>query len=239
MNALGNATAAELFKLRSLPAAVMAAVGTVVAGICLNAAVAASGQRPPEAEQVMAQVIVLLQVGPIAFGVLAAASEYTGRQIATTLTATPNRLMLLSGKGIAFLVAATTTGIASTGAGAAAAAVVLNARGIHHPTHIEPRVLAGAGLYLVLIGLLAFAVAIALRSLIPPLAVMLVLVLIVSSLAAGYSEHARWLPDRAGRLLYLPDGDPVLTAGTGALVLLAWVAMAGIAASVAFSRRDA
>jgi len=68
---------------------------------------------------------------------------------------------------------------------------------------------------------------------------MLALVLIVSPLLAGYTEHARALPDRAGRLLYLPDSDPALTPGTGALILLAWIAATALAAVVAFTRRDA
>ena len=89
------------------------------------------------------------------------------------------------------------------------------------------------------IGLLALALTVLLRSLIPPLVAMLALVLIVSPLVAGSTEHARWLPDRAGSLLYLPESDTVLTAGTGVFVMLAWTTAVAIAAASTFLSRDA
>ncbi len=42
----------------------------------------------------------------------------------------------------------------------------------------------------------------------------------------------------AGGQLYHPH-DTVLGAGTGALVLLAWIAVIGVAARARFTRRDA
>lgn len=86
---------------------------------------------------------------------------------------------------------------------------------------------------------LAHALAVALRSLVPPLVAMLGLVLIASPLLSGTTEHARWLPDRAGRLLYLPETDGVLTAWTGTVVLVTWIAVVASAATTAFRTRDA
>ncbi len=68
---------------------------------------------------------------------------------------------------------------------------------------------------------------------------MLGLVLVLSPLLSGLTEHARWLPDRAGSLLYQPGADTVLTAATGALVLLSWTVATGAAAAAAFLARDA
>ena len=65
------------------------------------------------------------------------------------------------------------------------------------------------------------------------------LVLIASPLLAGVTEHARWLPDRAGGLLFQPVDDPVLTAGTGTLVLIAWIVMVSAIAATTFTARDA
>ncbi|HRL48231.1 MAG TPA: hypothetical protein PLA49_02510 [Propioniciclava sp.] len=240
IRALRNATAAELIKLWSLPAVVATSLGTIVASVTLAAALAMSA--PPESNDVSlitAQAIVFLQIGPILLGVLAASTEYEGRQIVTTLTATPNRSLLLAGKAIAYLGVVVTVSVAAVSAGAATVWIVLDAHGTAPARPVDLGPLTGAAIYLVLIGLLALAAAVLMRSLIGPLVTMLALVLIVSPLLAGYTEHARVLPDRAGRLLYLPDSDPGLTPGTGALILLAWIAATALAAVVAFTRRDA
>ena len=210
--------AAELVKLWGLPAVPATALGTVVAGAVLGAA--------------GTQVVPLLQVGPILLGILAAATEYAGRQIATTLIVTPNRLRLLAGKTVAYLVTATAT------SGAALTAARL-ARTVRDAGPAAAWPIAGAAVYLVLIGLLALGLAVLLRSLIAPLAGLLALVLIVSPVLAGWTGHARWLPDRAGQLLYLPDADPLLTPVTGTVVLLTWIALAAGAAQRTFRARDA
>jgi ABC-2 type transport system permease protein len=64
------------------------------------------------------------------------------------------------------------------------------------------------------------------------------LVLLASPLLGG-TDAARYLPDRAGALLYRPGTDPVLTPVTGGLVLLGWVAVVGAVAVAGFLRRDA
>ncbi|MFG3421050.1 hypothetical protein [Micromonospora sp. NPDC048063] len=231
--------AAELVKLRSLPALLATVLGTVATGIALAAALASSAPTTGDTMQITTQTIVFLQVGPVLIGILTAATEYMGRQIVTTLTATPNRFLLLAGKAAGYLTAAATTSLATIGASAATAWITLSARGIRSTRDFDLWPLLGAVVYLVLIGLLALTVTVLLRSLTPPLVTMLALVLIVSPLLAGYTEHARWLPDKAGSLLYLPDNDLLLTPGTGALVLLAWITATAIAASIAFQRRDA
>lgn len=237
----GNTIAAELVKLRGLPAVLVGVLGTVAASIALAATIAAAAPATADAVQVMTvtPVITFLQIGPVVLGVLVAGSEHVGRQLATTLAATPNRLLLLAGKATAYLSVAAVTSLAAIGAGTTTASIVLGTRGIRQTRAFDPSPLIGAALYLVLIGLLALALTILLRSLIPPLVAMLALVLIVSPLLAGFTEHARWLPDRAGRLLYSPDIDPLLTSGAGTLVLLAWIVVTGVTASAAFVRRDA
>ncbi|MFC3999187.1 ABC transporter permease [Nocardiopsis sediminis] len=236
--ALARTVAAELIKLRGLPAVPAAAAGTVGAGAALTAALAASAPRT-DAVQVMAETVPFVQVGPILIGVLAVAAEYDGRQIATSLATTPNRPLLLASKAIASLVVIAATGAATVGAGLAAAWLTSAARGVDPPQIGDGWPAVGAAGHLVLIGLLALAVAALLRSLIPPLTTMLALVLVASPLLSGYTEHARWLPDRAGSALYLPGADTVLTPATGALVLAGWVAATALAAVTAFVGRDA
>ncbi|CAL9470637.1 hypothetical protein SUDANB121_02843 [Nocardiopsis dassonvillei] len=237
--ALGVA-AAELAKLRTLPVAVAAAAATVLAGAVLAAALGAyaTGEGVPvSAAEAMVGAVPYVQAGLVLVGVLPVAHEYEGVQIRTTLTAVPDRALLLAGKTAAALAAVAVTAAATVGAGTAAAAA--------HPHGAEAlldgaevRTVLGAAAYLTLIGLLAHAVALLLRHPVPALVGMLSLVLIASPLLGGLTEHARWLPDRAGALLYDP-ADTVLTGATGTLVLLGWTALVGCAGAVRFGRGDA
>ncbi|GAA3661266.1 hypothetical protein [Microbacterium marinilacus] len=234
-----DTAAAELVKLRSLPAAVATVLGTVAVAIALAAGIAGSTRAPLSPEQTVVAIVPFLQIGPILLGVLAVATEYQGGQFRTTLTAAPARVRLLAAKATAYLVTATIASAAAVGGGLATAAVVLAVRDHASDGRSDGWHVAGAVVYPVMIGLLALSLAVLLRSLIPPLVAMLALVLIVSPLVGASTEHARWLPDRAGALLYLEDGDPVLTAGAGALVLLGWIAAAAITAVATFVARDA
>ncbi|GAB3168328.1 ABC transporter permease subunit [Myceligenerans halotolerans] len=245
IRALGNTTMAELIKLRGLPEIRLALIGTVGAAAAFSALVAASGGSD-DADPVRAvlETIPFLQVGVIVLGVLVVAGEYTGRQIRTTLVATPRRLVVLAAKTLAYLTASAVASVVAVACGLCSAWVVAAARGDHVVAAAGGRpaagtLLAGATVYLVLIGLLGLAVAVVARSLIVPLVALLAHMLIVSPLLAGLTEHARWLPDRAGSLLHLPDDDAVLDPATGALVLVAWIAVATCAAGLAFARRDA
>lgn len=236
---LANTTASEMRKLLGLPAVLAAVSGTVGMAIALAAAVAASSTGATDSAQVIQVTIPFLQVGPILIGVLAVAHEYAGSQVRTTLAATPNRLLLLTGKMLAYLITAALTTTATVGAGVATAAITVAAREVTPTGDLDVWPIAGAALYLTLIGLLGFTLTVLLRSLIPPLVTMLALVLIVSPLLSGYTEHARWLPDQAGSLLYLPAAGSGLTAGPGALILIAWTVVTATAAAAAFVRRDA
>lgn len=235
----GNLVLAELSKLRTLPLAVLAAVGTVLLGAAISAAMAASAPQAPTGviDAVLASV-PFAQLGIILLGILPAAHEYAGAQFRTSLTAVPNRVLYLAAKSIAALLVISVTAWLTLGAGLLAAVATRSAMGITVAGDADPRALAGAALYLSMVGLLAHGVALLVRHLVPTLVVMLALVLIASPLVGAATEHARWLPDRAGSLLYLPDADPVLSTGTGALVLLGWVLVAGLAAAVRFTSRD-
>jgi ABC-2 type transport system permease protein len=238
--ALVNSTAAELVKLRTLPEVLAAMLGTVVAAITLAAIVAATpAGAGADTVHVTLQTIPFLQIGLIVIGVLCVGSEYTGSQIRATLTATPNRPLLLTSKTLAYLAVAAITSAAAVGAGLATAWITLSGHDRAQSGTASRWPALGAVVYLVLIGLLGFALAVLLRSLITPLVTMLSLVLIASPLLGPFTEYTRYLPDGAGSLLYLPDTDTVLTPETGTLVLLAWITATGAAAVTAFLGRDA
>lgn len=230
-----GAVAAELIKIRTLPAAVATALGSVVAAAVLAwalATAAVNDRSDADAVAIVLGTVPLLQVGPVLLGVLAVASEHAGTQVRTTLTAVPDRATALAGKTAAFLVAATVTSGASCAAGLAAAVLATGAGA-------PPWPVAGAIAHLVLVGLLAFALTVLLRALVPALVGMLGLLLVAPPLLASVTEHARWLPDRAGRALYAPGSDAVLTPLTGGLVMAGWIAVVGGAAIWGFLARDA
>lgn len=239
---LRKVVSAELSKLRTVPISGVAAAGTVIVGAAIAAALAASaagqGAAAPAADAVL-QAVPFAQAGIILLGILPAALEHQGGQFRTTLTAVPNRGLLLAGKSIGALIAVAVTAVLSVGVALAAAVL---AQGLvdapSHPADQSSWTLIGAAVYLALIGMLAHAVALLLRQLVPALVTMLVLILVVPFLLGGITEHVRWLPDRAGSLLYVPDADAVLMPVTGALVLVAWIAATGAAATVAFLVRD-
>ncbi|SJN12076.1 ABC transporter integral membrane protein [Leucobacter sp. 7(1)] len=236
---LPRVISAELIKLRTLPVIAATVFATIGTAITLSAAIAASSTVAISGVQVTRATIPFVQIGVILLGVLAVATEYQGGQIRTTLTATPRRLSTLTGKSLAFLVTAVVTSGVAVGAGWVTATITLSVRHLAAAGEASLWPIVGVAVYLALIGSLAFALTVLLRSLIPPLVTMLSLVLIVSPLASGLTEHTRWLPDKAGSLLYLTDTDAVLDAGTGGLILLAWIIAISIAASTTFTRRDA
>jgi hypothetical protein len=226
---------AELAKLRTLRAVVATLLGTVAAAAVLATSVAAANDGRGDGIAITLQTIPILQIGFILVGVLAASSEYAGGQIRTTLIAVPSRARAFAAKTLAYLVVATVTSAAAVVVALVTARAALRSQLAAPPSWA----VAGAAGYLVVIGLLALTLTVLLRSLIAPLAGTLTVLLIVSPVLRTHTEHARWLPDQAGGLLYRPDADPVLDTWTAALVLLAWTATLTTAALTAFTMRDA
>ncbi len=237
---LGSAVAAELDKLRTLPAMLLAIAGTIVAGAALGSAFAAAavaGRVALTATEATLSTVPYLQAGMLIVGAWPFTHEYAGSQIRSTLAAMPRRPRLLVAKTIATLVAAGLTAAGTVAVTWAAGAITLRAHGIPEGD-VGLGSLAGAAGYLVLMGLLASGVALLVRHLVPTLVTLLSVVMIASPLLAAQSEHARWLPDRAAQQLYAAT-DAVLTPGTGSLVALGWVMAIGGIAALRFVRRDA
>ncbi|MEU6645175.1 hypothetical protein ABZ863_21805 [Saccharomonospora sp. NPDC046836] len=218
-NSVRNVVAAELGKLRTLPAVPVTVAVTILAMLGLAAAFAAN------AAGTGLRAVNYGQLGLIVLGILTAASEYSSGQIRTSLASVPNRALLLVGKVLAYLaVAAPVSLLAVAGSAALGGVPVLTARSL------------GATTYLTLIGLLGLAAAVVLRSLAGTFALMATLVLVASPLLVSVTALARYLPDRAGMQLYQP-GD--LTAIHGGAVMTAWIMAALTLAIVTFVKRDA
>lgn len=238
--ALLDVTSSELAKLRTLPVAILAVLSTVLVGAAIATTLVRAGAHvPATAAEAVLGVVPFAQAGIILLGILPATHEHAGGQYRTTLAAVPNRGLLITAKSISALITLAVTAALTIGVSLAAGAITQHLSSAPTATAAaQLRLLVGAAVYLTLIGMLSHAVALLVRHLVPALVTMLALVLIVPPFA-GVTEHARWLPSRAGGLLYLPGTDPVLTAGTGTLVLLAWIITIGAVASTSIGTRDA
>lgn len=181
-------------------------------------------------------------------GSLAGAREYGSRMITATVAAVPRRWQVVVAKATVFLGTALVASLVGVlGAffvgmgvlsGGDAATVALSGDGVLQ------QVLGMAG-YLGAIGLIGLGLGILLRSVAGSIGAMVAGVLILPTLAGAL------LPDSWDPILqYLPSsaasafttvqsfGTEVLSAGAGALVLVAWVVAALGGAAVAITRRD-
>ncbi|TDE90033.1 ABC transporter permease [Occultella glacieicola] len=232
--------AAELDKLRTLPAIGFAIVGAVLTGVVIAGALVASAAAagtPASVVEIVLAAVPFVQVPIIVLGVLPAGQEYDGRQIATTLVAMPDRARALAGKTMAATAVVGLGTALSVGAALTTGVIAAGVAEVTLTSATAPWRLAGAVGYLTIIGLLAHVVAVALRQLVPALVATLALIVVISPLSAGLTEHARWLPDRAASQLYA-DTDALLTTATGPLGALAWIAAIGTLAAVRFIRLD-
>ncbi|MEO3875849.1 ABC transporter permease [Nonomuraea sp. B12E4] len=220
---LWRVVAAELIKLRSLPA-VPATVGTTVA-VTAGLAFVAGRAGVDSPADVAFQVITYAQAGFILLGVLTVAAEYGGGPIRTTLAAVPGRVALTVAKLAAYVLIAVPF----------AAVTVVAACRVAGRTGVP----VGATAYLVLVGALAFAVALLVRGVLTALGIMLTLAFAVSPLLATLTEYAAYLPDLAGARMFRPGPPDVLTPGQGAVVMAAWVVCLLGTAVAAFAQRDA
>ncbi len=237
-----DAVVAELIKLRTLPAVVLAAVGTVLAGgavAVLLAASAAEYSADLSTVELALRAVPFVQVGIVLLGVLPAGHEYAGGQFRTSLVAVPGRWRFAAAKAVAavsVLAVVAVVGVAASLGGATLGLRLAGGAPTGDGVAVWP--LLGACAYLTLVGLLSHAVAVLVRHLVPALVAMLTVVLVVSPLLGTMTEQARWLPDRAGGLL-MGGSDTALDAGSGTLVLLGWVAAVGGMAVVRATRTDA
>ncbi|MFC4223475.1 hypothetical protein ACFOWY_06285 [Lysinibacter cavernae] len=254
--ALGRAIAAEWSKtisLRVLPATML---GAIVAAALLGAVYAfgtvtdpmtgkITATSPTAAELVDAVLgaMTFLQVVAVLIGIFVIIPDVASPVIRTTLLAVPRRGILLGAK---LIIASAAVALGATAAmlgGLCGAGIVGSIAFDNGPplgSFVTEEILqrvAGAWLYLALIGMFAFGSALALRQLVPALIGLLSLVLILSPLLSAAPGVAKWLPDTAGSQLYLHDASAHHP--FGGLVLAAWALVAIATGGLLFIRRDA
>ena len=177
----------------------------------------------------------------VALAALWAGSEYgSGKQIRTTLLATPKRprvflvkaaLLALTVGVIAFL---TMTGTIALTHAAADTGI--------NPWTLTPAIwanISGVTLAWTLTALIAFAVGVLARTAILPLILITPLVIGIGDFLAGFWDGAQYLPINAGAALYSdPETGAYLDPATGGIVQAAWALGLLTVAAIVFTRRD-
>jgi ABC-2 type transport system permease protein len=235
---MSRALAAELAKLLSLPAIWLTLAGTPAVNLLLATAFTSDGLRGStgNAIDIGLTSIGYTQAGFVILGVLATCSEYTGGQIRTTLIAMPRRVLQLTAKHVALAIVVLPVAALTAASGVALAAGVLGSPPA--PTAHAVRTLAGATAYLVLMTLIGAAVGALARQTLPAVAVLLGYLFIAGPLLRDQVREAKYLPDAAGKAMWLPATDAV-TPAQGAFLLVAWTAALVAVAVLIYRRRDA
>ncbi|MFK0402308.1 hypothetical protein ACIQTT_08275 [Microbacterium sp. NPDC090225] len=177
----------------------------------------------------------------VALAALWSGSEYgSGRQIRTTLLATPKRLRVFAVKAV--LLAVVVSLIAFVTMTGSIIITHIAARTGIDPWTLTPAIwahLGGVALAWTLTALIAFAVGTLARNAILPLILIVPLVIGVGDFLAGFWSGARFLPTTAGSAMYAdPASGTLLDPAMGALVQTGWTVVVLAAAGVVFTRRD-
>jgi ABC-2 type transport system permease protein len=243
---LQRSVRAETLKLLSLPATHLTALGALVTSVVLAIAFGAAGRQGGTGTTSVLDVgiapVGYSQAGFIILGVVTATSEYSGGQIYTTLTAMPRRITQHLAKFMSLAVFAVPAAVVTVVAGVVVAGLLV-AGNASPPTFSDAlSVIAGTSAYLTLTALLSAAVAAVVRRTVPAVAGLLVYYFIAGPLLRDHAGFATYLPDTAGYSMWFHSGAGrfgALSAFTGSVVVVAWVALAAAISTTAFRHRDA
>lgn len=244
--AAGRALRAERIKLGSLPAVWLTVAGTWIATIILAVAFIVGGRQGDTGTTSGIDIglapIGYAQAGFILLGIIATASEYTGRQICTTLAVMPQRstqrlaqTAVLLGFSFPVAVVVITCSVFLT-------YLTLGETGGPWDAVQATGAIFGAASYLALTTVLASGISGLLRHSLPAVAVLLGYYFVVGPLVRDMTDLAKYLPDTAGYTMWFPPGmagDAGLSTAEGWALVSGWtIASVGLSL-IAFKGRDA
>ncbi|MEN3541234.1 ABC transporter permease [Microbispora sp. ZYX-F-249] len=243
----------KLWSLRSTVYTLVAAAGTTIgAGVLLCAFMTAQSALPGAPHQALfdpagasLRGVSLAQLAIGVLGVLLVTAEYSTGMIRATLSAVPRRLPVLWAKAGVFTVVAATLMIAASFTAFLGGQAVLGARGTTLAADGVARAVAGAGLYLTIVGLLGVGLGFILRNTAGAIAALFGLLLVLPTL--GEVLPGDWgrrvvpyLPSNAGQVVMSVRPAPgELAPWTGFAVFCGYAAVTIAVAAVLLKRRDA
>ena len=246
MTAVARAVRAEWLKFASLPSNLVSAsaVLALIIGFAAMLLSAQDGDGPvpaPTATELLAGV-AWAQFVLVVLAVVLICSEWASGTSRVTFLAVPTRWPVLAGK-VAVVGA---VGLAAGAAGGGTAFALASATGadLGAEPALAVRLVAGAGLSLGTVAVLALGIGTIVRDLAGSILTVVVFLWVTPLAAtiipvAEVQELALYLPTSAGLLLLAPDGAAAeLGPWGGYAVLLAWTAAALAGAVVALRARD-
>jgi ABC-type transport system involved in multi-copper enzyme maturation permease subunit len=195
--------------------------------------------------------VFLAQLAIGVLGVLIITGEYSTGAIRSTFAAVPQRRMVLAAKATVFSAVTLVVGMVSCFAAFFIGQAILSGQSIQ--AHIgDPGVLravAGSGLYLAVLGLLALGVGTLIRHSAGAISALFGVILVLPALvlALPWSDAiSRWLPSNAGGAISATvqagpnaPGGPMLSPWVGLGVFFLYAAAALVCAGITLRRRDA
>lgn len=197
--------------------------------------------------------LLSLEMAQLAFavlGVITVTGEYATGMIRTSLTAVPKRLRMMSAKLLVFALSALVVGevlaFAAFGLGQALIHSVPGVPSASLHQHLVLRIVVGAGLYLVVIGLLGAAFGAIVRHAAAGIAIVVSMLFIIPGLAEAALPQSwaqpinKYWPTNAGQRIFFPrGGGDNLTAWWGFGDFALFTALVIVVAMVVLQRRDA
>ena len=246
----------EWCKLRSVRSAVWMLVAAVVfnfvvaavLGIVLPGHLSAQSKETIDPVQVSLGGLHLSQIAIGMLGVLVISSEYTTGMIRATLTAVPQRRLMLTAKALVLGAAALVTGLVASFAAFLVFQAFLPAGEPMRATLADPGVLravVGGGLYLAVLALLGFGLGAVIRSGAGAVAAVFGLLFVPTLLAALLPDSWRgtvgpYLPMNAAEAVYITHPQSgTLGPWAGFGVFCGYAAAVLLASFILITRRDA
>lgn len=252
---VGNVISSEWTKLRSLRSSFWTGILAVVLAIgiaILGAASFVRNFRPGDLEGFDAanftvQGLYASQILLGALGVLTISGEYATGMIRTSLTSVPQRRALLALKGLVYAAVVFVLGeVASFGAFLVGQAILHHKHaGIALSDHNALRVVVGGGLYVTVVGVLAFGLGALIRRTAGALATFFAVLFLPSALIdllprSWHDTAMKFAPANAGtQILSLHRQHGMLTAWAGLGVLAIYATVVCAAGLYFVGRRDA
>jgi len=191
--------------------------------------------------------VMLAQLAIGVLGVLVITSEYATGMIRTSFAAVPQRRLVLAAKAMVFTAVTLVTGVVSCLVGFFLSQGILSSH--HLQTTIGApgvlRAVIGGGLYLAVLGLLAFGIGAIVRHTAGAIAAIFGLVLVLPTMAlflpSSWSNSVSpYLPSNAGKAVFSVASQPhTLAPWTGLAVFCAYAAASLLVAGFLVARRDA
>ncbi len=259
---LRHALHAEWTKLRTVSGPAWLLLGVVALTIAVSTAAVEATHCPQnltcpvDTTKLSLTGVQFGQAVAAILAVLMISNEYSCGMIRTTLTAMPNRLAVLTAKAILLAALVLAAGAVAVFGAVLAGHLILPGHGFtaargFHPVWLSNRATlraaCGSVLYLALIALLSFGVAVVVRDSAVSIGVALALLylfpIVLAFIANAHWQHRleRWTPTVAGLTIQDTTGlrSLAITPWAGLGVLAIWAAAALLAGGIALQLRDA